>query len=116
MSIPLFVKEGSIVAVGSCDSDAVYDYADGVEYKVYALAEGKDAKTVVYSTENEVESEITVSHIDNRYEISVTSKEPCKVSLVHAGCAVSVDGAAYEQQDDTVVLSLSQSAKAVVTL
>ncbi|MCI5855780.1 MAG: alpha-xylosidase [Agathobacter sp.] len=116
MSIPLFVKEGSIVAVGSCDSDAVYDYADGVEYKVYALAEGKDAKTVVYSTENEVESEITVSHIDNRYEISVTSKKPCKVSLVHAGCAVSVDGAAYEQQDDTVVLSLSQSAKAVVTL
>ncbi len=116
MSIPLFVKEGSIVAVGSCDSDAVYDYADGVEYKVYALAEGKDARTVVYSTENEVESEITVSHIDNRYEISVTSKKPCKVSLVHAGRAVSVDGAAYEQQDDTVVLSLSQSAKAVVTL
>lgn len=116
MSIPLFVREGSIVAVGACDTDAVYDYADGVDYKVYALAEGKDAKTVVYNTENEVDSEITVSHIDNRYEISVTSKKPCKVTLVHAGTATGVDGAAYEQQDDTVVLSLSGSAKAVVTL
>ncbi len=116
MSIPLFVREGSIVAVGACDTDAVYDYADGVDYKVYALAEGKDAKTAVYNTENEVDSEITVSHIDNRYEISVTSKKPCKVTLVHAGTATGVDGAAYEQQDDTVVLSLSGSAKAVVTL
>ena len=116
MSIPLFVREGSIVAVGACDTDAVYDYADGVDYKVYALAEGKDAKTVVYNTENEVDSEITVSHIDNRYEISVTSKKLCKVTLVHAGTAAGVDGAAYEQQDDTVVLSLSGDAKAVVTL
>ncbi len=116
MSIPLFVREGSIVAVGACDTDAVYDYADGVDYKVYALAEGKDARTVVYNTENEVDSEITVSHIDNRYEISVTSKKPCKVTLVHAGTATGVDGAAYEQQDDTVVLSLNGSAKAVVTL
>lgn len=116
MSIPLFVREGSIVAVGACDTDAVYDYADGVDYKVYALAEGKDAKTVVYNTENEADSEITVSHIDNRYEISVTSKKPCKVTLVHAGTVAGVDGAAYEQQDDTVVLSLSGDAKAVVTL
>ncbi len=116
MSIPLFVREESIVAVGACDTDAVYDYADGVDYKVYALAEGKDARTVVYNTENEVDSEITVSHIDNRYEISVTSKKPCKVTLVHAGTATGVDGAAYEQQDDTVVLSLNGSAKAVVTL
>ncbi len=116
MSIPLFVREGSIVAVGACDTDAVYDYADGVDYKVYALAEGKDARTVVYNTENEADSEITVSHIDNRYEISVTSKKPCKVTLVHAGTATGVDGAAYEQQDDTVVLSLNGSAKAVVTL
>ena len=105
MSIPLFVREGSIVAMGACDTDAVYDYADGVTYKVFALGDGKTAQTVVYSTENEVDSKITVSRSGNTYEIEVKAEKPCKVELVNAG----VNGESKE-------LTFEGSKKTTVTI
>jgi alpha-D-xyloside xylohydrolase len=105
MSIPLFAREGSIVAIGACDTDAVYDYADGVTYRVFALGDGKEAQTVVYSTDNAIESKIRVSRSGNTYTIHTESDKPCKVELVHAGTATAVDGASYEQQGDSIVLT-----------
>jgi alpha-D-xyloside xylohydrolase len=113
MSIPLFARENSIVAVGACDTDAVYDYADGVTYKVFALGDGKEAKTSVYSTENEVESKIEVSRTGNTYTIRIDSEKPCKVELVHAGTASSVEGAAFEQQEDGIVLACEGAAREI---
>jgi alpha-D-xyloside xylohydrolase len=113
MSIPLFAREGSIVAVGACDTDAVYDYADGVTYKVFALGDGKEAQTVVYSTENEVESQIRVSRSGNTYSICIDSEKPCKVELVHAGTVASVEGASYEQQEDSIVLTCDGAEKEI---
>jgi alpha-D-xyloside xylohydrolase len=113
MSIPLFAREGSIVAVGACDTDAVYDYADGVTYKVFALGDGKEAQTVVYSTENEVESGIAVSRTGNTYTIRIDSEKPCKVELVHAGTAASVEGAVLEQQEDSIVLTCDGAEKEI---
>jgi alpha-D-xyloside xylohydrolase len=113
MSIPLFAREGSIVAVGACDTDAVYDYADGVTYKVFALGDGKEAQTVVYSTENEVESGIAVSRTGNTYTIRIDSEKPCKVELVHAGTAASVEGAVLEQQEDSIVLTCDGAEKVI---
>ena len=40
LSIPLYVKEGSIVAMGARNDNAVYDYADGVTFRAYALKDG----------------------------------------------------------------------------
>jgi alpha-D-xyloside xylohydrolase len=105
MSIPLFAREGSIVAIGACDTDAVYDYADGVTYRVFALGDGKEAQTVVYSTDNAIESKICVQRSGNTYTIHTESQKPCNVELVHAGTASSVDGASYEQQGDSIVLT-----------
>ena len=39
-TLPLLVRENSIVAVGSNERDAVYDYADGVTLRCYALGDG----------------------------------------------------------------------------
>lgn len=85
--IPLYARENSIVAVGACDSDAVYDYAKDVTYRVYALADGRTASTVVYSPENEIESEVTVTRNGEAYTISVKSAKPCRVELVNTGIA-----------------------------
>lgn len=82
-SIPLYARENSILALGSRDDDAVYDYGHGVTLKVYALEEGKTAKTVVYSTENEVVLTAAVTRQGNTYEVSVQSEKPCTVELVN---------------------------------
>ena len=86
-SIPLYVKENSIIALGSCDSDAVYDYADNVRLKVYALADGNTAETVVYSGENAVEVKASVTNNSGVYSIHVECAKPCTVELVNTGIA-----------------------------
>ena len=85
LSIPLYVKEGSIVAVGAENKKAVYDYADNVTFRVYALADGKTANTVVYDTEANPAASVTVDRKGDTYTISVESSKPCKVVLMNVG-------------------------------
>jgi len=85
LSIPLFAREGSVVAFGACESNCEYDYADGVTYRVYALTDGQTAESEVYSADNEVSSSITVSRSGDSYTVKVVSDKPCKVELVNTG-------------------------------
>ena len=48
LHLPLMVKENSIVAIGAHDDGPEYDYADGAEIRIYALAEGKETESVIY--------------------------------------------------------------------
>ncbi len=113
-SIPLYVREGSIVAMGAKDNDPVYDYADGVELRVYALGNGKTAETVVYNTENEAELNIKVDNNNGTYSVKVDSKKSYKVVLVNAGTPVEVTGAEYSMDGENVVLSSTGNSEIVV--
>ena len=113
LSIPLYVRENSIVAVGSRKDNAVYDYADGVTLRVYALQEGKTTETVVYSCENQAEVSARVTNEGNCYRIHVEAEKPCRVALVHAGAPREVS-CGYTMDGDTVVLAFDGSADAVV--
>jgi alpha-D-xyloside xylohydrolase len=116
LSIPLYAREGSIVAIGSCDDNAVYDYAENVTYKVFELHDGKQAHTVVYSPENEPESEITVAREGNTYRIRLTSEKPADVLLVNEKAAQSVDGAGYDVTEDGVRIHMDGSCTYTVTV
>lgn len=83
LSIPLYVKENSVIAMGAKNTDAVYDYADGVHFKVYALAEGKTAETVVYSEDQGVQTRVCVTRQGAQYRIAVDCRKPCTVELVN---------------------------------
>ncbi len=85
LSIPLYVKEGSIIAIGAHDDDAVYDYADGVTLKVYALADGQSAETIVYNGDNSIALTASVRNEGGVYHIHVDSDKPCTVELVNTG-------------------------------
>ena len=104
LSIPLYVRENSIVAVGARDDDAVYDYADGVTLKVYALQEGKTAQTVVYSGENEVEVKASVTRENGVCHIHVETEKSCKVVLVNAGTPKTAS-CGYVMEGEDVVLA-----------
>lgn len=110
LSIPLYVREGSIVARGAHDDDAVYDYADGVTLSAYAIKPGKSAETAVYSGDNEKELTAAICNENGNYQIHVEAKKPCKVVLVNAGTPASVEGASFTMEQDNVVISLDGSA------
>lgn len=107
LSIPLYAKEGSIVAMGAVDNDPVYNYGQDVTFNVYALKEGKSANTVVYNVENEVDATINAVNEGGTYKINVASAKSYKIVLVNAGTPVEVSGAEYEMDGENVVITSS---------
>ena len=114
LSIPLYVKEGSIVAMGARNDNAVYDYADGVTFRAYALKDGIQAETVVYGTENEKEASAGVVKNGTSYEITVESKKASKVALMNVGAPKQVNGASYTQDGENVIVEFNGDGKAEV--
>ena len=114
LSIPLYAREGSIVAIGARNDNAVYAYAKDVTFRVYALANGAEAETVVYGTENEKEASVHVLHKEDNYEISVESAYGSKVILVNESEPKKVSGADYQMDGTDVVLTFEESGSATV--
>lgn len=83
LSIPLYVKTGSIIALGGRDDNAVYDYADGTCLKVYALEDGQSAETSVYNTENEEVIKAKVTRMGDQYDIQVSGGTNVTVEIVN---------------------------------
>ena len=61
MSLPLMAREGSIIAMGACDTKPDYDYLDGIELHVYKLAEGKSATCKVYDLKGQLAATFTIT-------------------------------------------------------
>ncbi len=103
LSIPLMVRENSIVIMGAHDDKPDYDYADGAEVRIYALQDGKEASSVVYDMKQKIDLTVTAKKTDNKITISVDSAKPYTIRLVNvkaasaSGASVTIDG------NDTIV-------------
>ena len=89
LSIPLYVREGSIVAMGARDDNAVYD------------------------TENREAVKAAVTHCGSRYEIQVSGGTEVKVALMHAGMPKTVS-CAYEMDGDHAVIAVPKEGNVTV--
>ena len=114
LSIPLYVRENSIVAVGAKNDNAVYDYADNVTFRAYAIEAGKTAQTTVYNTENEPEASVSITHEGSVYKISTDSPKSSKVELVNVGTPSEVTGAVYRMEENNLVIELSGNQRVEV--
>ena len=114
LSIPLYVRENSIVAVGAKNDNAVYDYADNVTFRAYAIEAGKTAQTTVYNTENEPEASVSITHEGSVYKISIDSPKSSKVELVNVGTPSEVAGAVYRMEENNLVIELSGNQRVEV--
>ena len=115
LSIPLYVRENTILALGARDDDAVYDYADGVQLRVYALQDGKTAETVVYSGDNQIQLRARVTRQGNRYTARVEADKPCTLTLMNLGHPTSAT-APYHQSGPNLTFPLPTSTEFSVTL
>lgn len=116
LHLPLMVRENSIVAVGSCDDRPDYDYADGVELRVYALIDGQECSTVVYDMQQKEALRVSVVKNGSLITIKVekSADKPYTIRLVNlqavnaAGSAIKLDGkdTLLTPQTDTVTVTL----------
>lgn len=114
-SIPLLVKEGSIIATGDGNNGPVYDYADGVVFKAYELQEGVTAKTVVFDGSAAERVQAAMTKNGNEITITVESGSPYKVVLVNV-TASDADGAAMRLEGNDTVLEATGAGTIVVRL
>ncbi len=119
LSIPLYVKEGSIVASGAHNENAVYDYADGVTFKVYRLKDGQTLHSVVYDGDADKASECSVARSGNSCRVHVAADKPCRVKLMNVTAPVKVaggeNGKQYSMEDGKhLVLAFEGSGEAEV--
>lgn len=118
LSIPLFVKEGSIVANGSRNDNAVYDYADHVNFAVFRIKDGQTLSSVVYDGEAKEETKVSVVRTADTCRVTVNGDKPCTVTFMNVTEPKKVQGgqymSRYEMQGRNLVLTFAQGGDAEV--
>lgn len=111
LSIPLMVRENSIIALGR-DCGPVYDYADGVTFRAYELAEGGTAATEVYDGAAERTASIRIGKKDGKLDIRVESEKAYRIELVNvkASSVTTEDGRiSMEYRDNCTIITAEGS-------
>ena len=103
LSIPLMVKENSIVVLGTCDERPDYDYGDNAEIRIYALQDGMEANSVVYGMDQREEISVTAKKSGTQIHISVTSNKNYTIRLINVTAAG--EGAKADGNDTVIALS-----------
>ena len=116
LSIPLLVKEGSLIAVGACEDDAVYDYAEDVRLKAYELLEGFSATTIVHSKAGEIEVRAEIIKKSNEIIIDVYSKKDYSVILINVTNVSSIKNGSFEVINNNTVIRPSGMGQIICTI
>jgi len=103
LSLPLFARPGSIIAFGANDERPDYDLAEGVNLRIYELADGGAASAEFPDVQGGSRARVTASRRGARVEVKWHGAHPAHWSaqLASGAAVVAAKGA------DTVVLSLA---------
>ena len=107
LSIPVFARENSLIAVGARCDKPDYNYAQDVTVKAYALVDGKESRTIVYGMDQDEETVVSVLKKDGKITVKVEAEKPCKVVLVN----VTASGEDVEVQGADTVISFEKSGE-----
>ena len=118
LSIPLMVKENSIVALGAHDDKPDYDYGDGVELRIYALKDGKTAEAIVYGMDQAEELSVFAKREGSQIHITVKTDKPYTIRLVNVTATSVSEGELQHDGNDTVIQgrSFCHGERYIVTL
>jgi alpha-D-xyloside xylohydrolase len=96
LSLPLMARPNCIIAVGNVDNKPDYDFADGVTFHIFELAEGKSASTAVFGKDGQKKISLTVKLTGKEISIESSTAGIWQVLLRGINSVKSVKGASYE--------------------
>jgi alpha-D-xyloside xylohydrolase len=102
-SIPLMVRENSVIAIGSHDDRPDYDYADDCELRVYAIHDGVQVDTVVYDMGNIPMLSVSVKRQGHTIFVTADASQPYKIRMINMRAANAVRGFLTIEGNDSVV-------------
>ncbi len=106
LSLPLLVKENTILPMGARDDRPDYDYAEGVELRLYQLKDGVEATKTVYGMNNEAELTVKALKNEDTITIDVEATKAYTVRLMNVK-AVACEGAEMVIEENDTILTPS---------
>ena len=82
LSIPLMVRENSIVVLGNDDTKPDYDYEKNPEIRIYSLADSCTASAVVYGMDKKEKISIEAKRTGNTIRVDVKGAGNARVRLI----------------------------------
>ncbi|MNI05705.1 Alpha-xylosidase [compost metagenome] len=117
MSLPLFVRQNSILALGANDLRPDYDFADGVNLGLYHLQEGAQVTRTVRNVNGD--TDLTVTAVREGSKVSLKAEgagKAFKVSLHGMEAAQSVEGGTLNNNGVIEVPAFNGKVELQITL
>lgn len=82
-SLPLYVRENSILPIGAKDDRPDYDYSENVTLHIYELADGASASCMIPTIKGEKDVEVTATRSGNEIKLNVSSVKNGMRAVIH---------------------------------
>ncbi|MFP4977619.1 alpha-xylosidase [Paenibacillus sp. CN-4] len=117
MSLPLFVRQNTLLALGANDTRPDYDFADGVSLGLYSLEDGATASATVRDVKGTPELKVQAARQGSTITVSAEgSGKAFSLTLNDLGAAASVDGAELADEKTINVAAGSKQVSFTITL
>lgn len=115
MSLPVYVRENTLLAIGSNEKTADYDYADGVQIQVYELKEGAEAQCSVPEKDGEAALEIRAARKDGKLVLESTGKNTNMTYLLrNVHTAEKIEGAEIAEDAEAGIVLRPTADRVVI--
>jgi alpha-D-xyloside xylohydrolase len=106
LSLPLFVRENTVLPVGARDDRPDYDFPRGVTFRVYPLADGATAACTVPDLNGEAAARVEVTRAGNIFRIQPGSDLPpgWAVQLMGIAQVGGITGATVQPSPEGMIL------------
>jgi len=115
LSIPMMVKENSIIPVGAVNNRADYDFGKDVTLKVFNLVDNKETSVEVVNGKTEVVLTAKAIKTNNTITIDVEAKDSYSLVLVGINEVKNAEGATGTLEEEGIRLTPNAN-KIIVTL
>ncbi|MCF6409640.1 alpha-xylosidase [Pseudalkalibacillus salsuginis] len=102
MSLPLYVRENSILTIGSTHDKPDYDYEEDITFQVYQLQEGKTSSTTLVDTNGETIANIEAVKDGNVIHFKTDMSKPYSILLVGFEQITSVSSGSWKKEENGV--------------
>lgn len=115
-SLPLFVRENTLLAIGYCDDKPDYDYSNQVAFHLYSLKNGQEAKAEVPDLEGKNVLCAVAKREGNQITLSINSIDEQPIFILHGIYQVQAEqGCKVEERKEGIcIIPLTSQVKVTI--
>lgn len=115
-SLPLYIRENTLLAVGNIDDRAEYNYEEDLTLKLYQLQDRKNAQIEIPNSQGEIVFKVQAEREDDQIIINLSEqKNGLKIILINITEIKEITGAEFQKEKENIIL-IPKEEKLVVKL